>query len=595
MEIENMVANNALLKAREGSAGKRKGRSRRWKELLRFPHISECVDLANGIDRDYLSLCEQQPIGKALFRLHCQNKPRLQRCMCLLDAMDKYEETPDDDRVSRGKQIIEKYLNHQSSDCVKQVAGSHRQQCIDNLESNPIKDVFGDCRRAIHDYLKEEPFAEYLESMHFDRFLQWKMVERRPITKDLFREYRMLGKGGFGEVCAVQSRASAKMYACKKLEKKRVKKRRGEHLALNEKQILEQINSRFVVSLAYAYETKEALCLVLTLMNGGDLRFHIYNMGLPGLSSERAKFYAAEVCCGLEHLHHKSILYRDLKPENILLDDDGHIRISDLGLAITLPKSGQVRGRVGTVGYMAPEVVQNKEHGFSADWWGLGCLIYEMTEGSPPFRAHKERVDRKDVEKRVMETQEKYSFRFEPGAKSICTKLLAKDPSERLGCQSDDAAEVKAHPFFADINFRLMEAGMLKPPFEPDARAVYCQDVLDIEQFSTTRGVSLDVNDDDFYMKFNTGACAVPWQNEMIETECFQDLNVFDDRGLRPPDLDWHLAPPEPKPRPVQRQRHRLLHKLFKRNHSTKSLGGKEGAESANTSQSSDEHIRTLV
>lgn len=71
----------------------------------------------------------------------------------------------------------------------------------------------------------------------------------------------------------------------------------------------------------------------------------------------------------------------------------------------------------------APEVVQNKEHGFSADWWGLGCLIYEMTEGSPPFRAHKERVDRKDVEKRVMETQEKYSFRFEPGAKAICTKV----------------------------------------------------------------------------------------------------------------------------------------------------------------------------
>lgn len=101
-----------------------------------------------------------------------------------------------------------------------------------------------------------------------------------------------------------QVRATGKMYACKKLEKKRIKKRKGEMMVLIEKQILQKINSRFVVSLAYAYETKDALCLVLTIMNGGDLKFHIYNMGgEPGLDIGRARFYAAEVVCGLEHLH----------------------------------------------------------------------------------------------------------------------------------------------------------------------------------------------------------------------------------------------------------------------------------------------------
>lgn len=58
------------------------------------------------------------------------------------------------------------------------------------------------------------------------------------------------------------------MYACKKLEKKRIKKRKGESMVLIEKLILQKINSRFVVNLAYAYETKDALCLVLTIMNG---------------------------------------------------------------------------------------------------------------------------------------------------------------------------------------------------------------------------------------------------------------------------------------------------------------------------------------
>lgn len=109
------------------------------------------------------------------------------------------------------------------------------------------------------------------------------------------------------------------------------------------------------MSLAYAYETKDALCLVLTLMNGGDLKFHIYHMGEAGFDEKRAVFYAAEICCGLEDLHRERIVYRsdtlpscrpnpsthfrkmylnlalifglfllrDLKPENILLDDHG--------------------------------------------------------------------------------------------------------------------------------------------------------------------------------------------------------------------------------------------------------------------------------
>lgn len=65
--------------------------------------------------------------------------------------------------------------------------------------------------------------------------------------------YRVLGKGGFGEVCACQVRATGKMYACKKLEKKRIKKRKGEPMVLIEKQILQKINSRFVVSTKFIY------------------------------------------------------------------------------------------------------------------------------------------------------------------------------------------------------------------------------------------------------------------------------------------------------------------------------------------------------
>jgi len=165
--------------------------------------------------------------------------------------------------------------------------------------------------------------------MYFHRYLQWKYLEKLPVTSKAFRMYRVLGKGGFGEVCACQVRATGKMYACKKLEKKRIKKRKGESMVLIEKQIHQKINSRFVVSLAYAYETKDALCLVSTLMNGGDLKFHIYNMGgEPGFGLERARFYAAEATQGLDDLHSRGIVYRDLKPENILLNDEGSQKTS---------------------------------------------------------------------------------------------------------------------------------------------------------------------------------------------------------------------------------------------------------------------------
>lgn len=60
---------------------------------------------------------------------------------------------------------------------------------------------------------------------------------------------------------------------------------------------------------------------------------------------------------------------------------------------------------------------------------------------------------------------------------------------------------------------------MCEPPFIPDPHAVYAKDVLDIEQFSTVKGVSLDSTDDSFYSKFNTGSVSIPWQNEVFKNQ----------------------------------------------------------------------------
>ncbi|XP_017287733.1 G protein-coupled receptor kinase 5-like [Kryptolebias marmoratus] len=553
MDIESMVQNSALVKAREG--GQNKGRSWKWKDMLRFPNISQCIELRQSIVRDYYSLCVRQPVGKKLFQLFCRSHPDLENYISLLDDLDSFETKSDKERTEFGKSIIQRFLNRQSNQCVFIVA-VYEKNCRAALDLHPCDDIFIDCRTYLHKYLSVEPFNQYLGSMYFDRFLQWKLLERQPITKHNFRQYRLLGKGGFGEVWACQVRATGMMYACKKLEKTHVKKWRGEAMALNEKEILEELDSRFVVNLAYAYETKQSLCMVLTMMSGGDLMFHIHKMGKGGLDVDRVRFYAAEVCCGLIHLHQKSIVYRDLKPENILLDDNGHIRISDLGLAVRLSEGKLVRGRVGTLFYMAPEVIGQKKYGTSADWWGLGCLIYEMTEGQSPFRDKGEHPKVSEMERRIQLTKEEYSNKFSVEAEDLCSKLLTKDPTQRLGCLGS-GEKVKSHPFFQQINFRMLEAGLVEPPFKPDPRLVYCNNVQDIDEFSTVRGVVLNQTDNEFYAKFNTGRNPIPWQNELIETGCFEELNVFGPMGTRTPDLEWTQGTDSPK--------HGLLRRIFRR------------------------------
>ncbi|XP_031196944.1 G protein-coupled receptor kinase 4 isoform X2 [Mastomys coucha] len=555
MDLENFMANNLLLKARQGFS-KKTGRSKKWRELLKFPPVSMCTELRCSIEKDFSSLCDKQPIGRLLFRKFCDTKPDLKRCIEFLDAVAEYEVTIEEDQREFGLSIFNRFFKEKSEVPLPQIPPTIVKECKWNLKQNsPPQNVFEECAGIVYKYLSETPFEEYQESAYYNRFLQWKWLERRPVTKKTFRQYRVLGKGGFGEVCACQVRATGKIYACKKLEKKRIKKRKGEAMALNEKRILEKLHSRFVlgcltskadqfsflpstpglglqVSLAYTYETKDALCLVLTMMNGGDLKYHIYNLGNPGFEEPRAVFYAAELCCGLEDLQRERIVYRDLKPENILLDDHGHIRISDLGLAMEIPEGEMVRGRVGTVGYMAPEIIKHEKYTFSPDWWGLGCLIYEMIAGRSPFRKYKEKVSREELERRVKNETEEYSERFSEDAKSICSMLLIKDPRKRLGCQSDGVSAVKQHPIFKDINFSRLEANMLDPPFIPDPHAVYCKDVLDIGQFSVVKGVNLDTSDEAFYTEFATGSVTIPWQNEMIESGCFKDLNENEDEDL---------------------------------------------------------------
>jgi len=119
---------------------------------------------------------------------------------------------------------------------------------------------------------------------------------------------------------------------------------------------------------------------VLDYVNGGELFFHLQKE--KRFSEPRARFYAAEIISALEYLHSLDIIYRDLKPENILLDAEGHVALTDFGLAKEGIEIGETTSTFcGTPEYLAPEVLRKQKYGMAVDWWCVGAVLYEMLVG----------------------------------------------------------------------------------------------------------------------------------------------------------------------------------------------------------------------
>ncbi|GAB9473062.1 Agc protein kinase, partial [Globisporangium polare] len=200
-----------------------------------------------------------------------------------------------------------------------------------------------------------------------------------------FTLIRVIGKGSFGKVTLVRKKTNSKIFAMKILSKAHLLKRKQVEHTKTERRVLSVASHPFIVGLHYAFQTQAKLYFVLDYCPGGELFFHLSRMGK--FDETMSRFYAAELVVALEHLHSLGVVYRDLKPENILLDEMGHIKLADFGLAkdeVTEIDSGAT-SLCGTPEYLAPEVLARKGHGTAVDWWGLGMVLYEMLTGLPPW------------------------------------------------------------------------------------------------------------------------------------------------------------------------------------------------------------------
>ena len=188
---------------------------------------------------------------------------------------------------------------------------------------------------------------------------------------------------------ACKKGTSGKLYAMKVMNKKRIKIKKAEQLTLNEQKCLADVNSPFVVNLKYSFQSDTDVFLILDLMTGGDLSYHLSQKGC--FPKKECLYYGARIMLGLQALHDKGYVYRDLKPENCLLGEDGRVKLTDLGLATKV--TPKLHGAAGTRGYWAPEMLRRDEQGkrknydHMVDWFSFGCCLAEFISGTNPFRS----------------------------------------------------------------------------------------------------------------------------------------------------------------------------------------------------------------
>jgi serum/glucocorticoid-regulated kinase 2 len=283
------------------------------------------------------------------------------------------------------------------------------------------------------------------------------------LTIDDFELLKVVGKGSFGKVMQVRKKDTSRIYALKTIRKAHIISRSEVAHTLAERSVLAQINNPFIVPLKFTFQSPEKLYFVLAFVNGGELFHHLQKE--QRFDVNRARFYTAELLCALECLHGFNVIYRDLKPENILLDYQGHIALCDFGLCkLDMKDEDRTNTFCGTPEYLAPELLMGRGYNKTVDWWTLGVLLYEMLTGLPPF--YDENTN--EMYRKIL--SEPLHFPgpevVPPAAKDLLTKLLNRNPDERLG--AGGSAEIKAHPFFHAIDWRKLLQRKYEPTFKPN-------------------------------------------------------------------------------------------------------------------------------
>ncbi|VDI81121.1 3-phosphoinositide-dependent protein kinase 1-like isoform X2 [Mytilus galloprovincialis] len=294
---------------------------------------------------------------------------------------------------------------------------------------------------------------------------------KKPVKKtpNDFMFGKVIGEGSYSTVYLAKEVETGTEFAIKVLEKRHIMREKKSQYVMREKEVLMKMNHPFIIRLYFTFQDTDRLYFVLNYAERGELLDYLHK--LSSFDVPCSQWYAAEIVHALEYMHSLNFIHRDLKPENILLNTDMHILITDFGSAKILNKEEEIKPEeehhtqrrknsfVGTAQYVSPEVLTSKQVCSSSDLWALGCIIYQLLSGLPPFRGGHEF----QIFQKIQKLEYEFPDGFDPLARDLVEKLLVIEPTQRLGCEELGGMEqLKSHPFFEGIDWEHLSEQ--KPP-----------------------------------------------------------------------------------------------------------------------------------
>lgn len=196
-----------------------------------------------------------------------------------------------------------------------------------------------------------------------------------------------IGRGGMGVVCKIRDPRSDMPYAAKVLHPELARQREFARRFRHEAKIARRLRHMNVTHVFKLRRWRGTLFYVMEYVPGIALDEMLRDREKPPL--DEAIAIIREIAAGLNYVHSRRFVHRDIKPGNVLIRTDGHLKITDFGLAqrpgrAKTTRSGDI---MGTAKYMAPELIRGGRLTPRTDIYALGCLAYELITGKPPFQA----------------------------------------------------------------------------------------------------------------------------------------------------------------------------------------------------------------
>uniref|UniRef100_A0A8C3WYE5 Serine/threonine-protein kinase 32C n=1 Tax=Catagonus wagneri TaxID=51154 RepID=A0A8C3WYE5_9CETA len=304
--------------------------------------------------------------------------------------------------------------------------------------------------------------------------------DKEDVNLDHFQILRAIGKGSFGKVCIVQKRDTEKMFAMKYMNKQQCIERDEVRNVFRELEILQEIEHVFLVNLWYSFQDAEDMFMVVDLLLGGDLRYHLQQN--VQFSEDTVRLYICEMALALDYLRSQHIIHRDVKPDNILLDEQGHAHLTDFNIATIIRDGERATALAGTKPYMAPEIFQSFVSGgtgysFEVDWWSVGVMAYELLRGWRPYDVHSS-----DAVESLVQLFSTVSVQYVPtwskGTVALLRKLLTVNPQHRMSSLRD----VQAAPALADVLWTELSEKKVEPGFVPNKGRLHCDPTFELEE-----------------------------------------------------------------------------------------------------------------